>query len=158
VLPGRISGVTRFGLFVTLLDSGADGLVPISTLGGDFWDHDESRHALVGRRSGETYRLGERVMVRLVEAEVATGGLVLAIAGENEEEVGVPSPWKRWGRGGTQPGGRPGGPARRSRSAKRKAAAPVESPQRKKQSARTRPKPKGGARGGAGKSGRGRRR
>jgi ribonuclease R len=119
VLPGRISGVTRFGLFVTLLDSGADGLVPISTLGGDFWDHDESRHALVGRRGGETYRLGERVMVRLLEAEVATGGLVLAIAGENEEEVGVPSPWKRWGRGGTQPDGRPGRPVRRSGSAKR---------------------------------------
>jgi ribonuclease R len=118
VLPGRISGVTRFGLFVTLLESGADGLVPISTLGGDFWDHDESRHALVGRRSGEMYRLGERVMVRLVEAEVATGGLVLALA-ESEEAAEGPSPWVR--RGGEKADhlkGRPGRTTRRSEAVK----------------------------------------
>ncbi|HEX6102093.1 MAG TPA: ribonuclease R, partial [Alphaproteobacteria bacterium] len=142
VLPGRVSGVTRFGLFVTLTDSGADGLVPISTLGGDFWDHDESRHALVGRRSGETYQLGERVMVRLVEAEVATGGLLLAIAHAEEEAEG-PSPWQRRGRGGVEESGRTGRPVRRSQSAKRKEGKAGQTAKGKKQPPRKRPKVKG---------------
>ncbi|HVG82549.1 MAG TPA: ribonuclease R [Methylomirabilota bacterium] len=157
VLPGRISGVTRFGLFVTLVDSGADGLVPISTLGGDFWDHDESRHALVGRRSGERYQLGERVMVRLVEAEVATGGLVLAIA-EDEEDTEGPSPWKRWSRGGPEPEGRAGRPVRRSQSAKRKPDRPAKPAIGKKQPPRKRPRSSGGGGSGAAKPGRRRRR
>jgi ribonuclease R len=159
VLPGRISGVTRFGLFVTLLDSGADGLVPISTLGGDFWDHDEQSHALVGRRSGERFQLGERVMVRLVEAEVATGGLVLAIAEDEEGEAEAPSPWKRWGRGGGGRDGHPGRPVGRSASTQRKAEkSGGPSKGKKKQPPRTRPKAKGGARSGARKPGRTRRR
>jgi ribonuclease R len=157
VLPGRISGVTRFGLFVSLTDSGADGLVPISTLGGDFWDHDESRHALVGRRSGETYRLGERVMVRLVEAEVATGGLLLAIAADEQDAEG-PSPRKRWSRGGAETEGREGRPVRRSQSAKRKPDTSGTPSKGKKQPPRKRPRVKGGARSGAGKSSRTRRR
>jgi ribonuclease R len=157
VLPGRISGVTRFGLFVTLLDSGADGLVPISTLGGDFWDHDESRHALVGRRSGETYRLGERVMVRLVEAEVATGGLVLAIA-EDEADTEGPSPSQRWGRVGREPEARAGRPVRQAPSAKRKPDRPAKPAKGKKQTPRKRPRSSGGAGSGAAKPGRRRRR
>ncbi|HSD34200.1 MAG TPA: ribonuclease R [Alphaproteobacteria bacterium] len=159
VLPGRISGVTRFGLFVTLSDSGADGLVPISTLGGDFWDHDESRHALVGRRSREIYQLGERVMVRLVEAEVATGGLLLALA-ESEQAAEGPSPWARGGRDKSEGGkGRAGRPVRRSESAKRKAGQPERSKPGKKRKTRTKPprRPKT-PQGGAGTSRRTRRR
>ena len=139
VLPGRISGVTRFGLFVSLSESGADGLVPISTLGGDFWDHDESRHALVGRRSGEIYRLGERVMVRLVEAEVATGGLVLAIA-EAEDAAEGSSPWARRGHDkGAERTGRSGRPVRRSQSVKGKPGKPALGAKGKKQQPRTKP-------------------
>jgi ribonuclease R len=73
---GRVAGVTRFGLFVELDDSGANGLVPIKTLGEEYFDHDEPGQALIGRRSGATWRLGDRVRVRLREAEVATGGLL----------------------------------------------------------------------------------
>lgn len=73
--PGRISGVTRFGLFIKLDETGADGLVPIAGLGTEFYHHDESTHALVGERSGLTYRLGERVIVKLEEAIPVTGGL-----------------------------------------------------------------------------------
>ncbi len=73
--PGRISGVTRFGLFVRLDETGADGLVPISNLGTEFFHHDEAGHALIGERSGLTFRLGERVIVRLAEAVPVTGGL-----------------------------------------------------------------------------------
>jgi ribonuclease R len=76
---GRVNGVTRFGLFVTLDDTGADGLIPISTLPNDFYHHVEARHALEGQRWGRVYRLGDRLRVTLVEAAPMTGGLILAI-------------------------------------------------------------------------------
>jgi ribonuclease R len=72
---GRISGVTRFGLFVRLAETGADGLIPVRSLGREFFQHDERAHALVGERSGLTFRLGARVTVRLEEAAPLTGGL-----------------------------------------------------------------------------------
>ncbi|MGH6929093.1 MAG: RNB domain-containing ribonuclease, partial [Dongiaceae bacterium] len=67
VFVGGITGVTRFGLFVMLRESGGSGIVPISSLPSDYYDHDEHRHSLVGRRWGRVYRLGETVAVRLVE-------------------------------------------------------------------------------------------
>ena len=72
---GRISGVTRFGLFVSLAGSGADGLVPISSLGNEYYFHDEAAHALVGERTKLGYRLGDVVRVRVMEAAPITGGL-----------------------------------------------------------------------------------
>lgn len=74
---GHIAGVARFGLFVTLGDTGADGLVPISRLPGDYYNHDHRRHALVGERSGRVFRLGDPVEVRLSEADGLSGSLVL---------------------------------------------------------------------------------
>ena len=59
---GRISGVTRAGLFVTLAETGADGLVPMSSLPGDYYDHDEAHHRLVGRRTRRTFTLGDAVI------------------------------------------------------------------------------------------------
>ncbi len=79
IIAGRVTGVTRFGLFIRLDETGADGLVPIASLPNDFYDHDEAGLALVGRRWGRVYRLGERVMVRLVKAEPLTGGLLLEL-------------------------------------------------------------------------------
>ncbi len=75
VFEGRITGVTRFGLFVRLKGMGADGLLPIRTLGLEFFRHDEKRHALVGDRSGIAYKLGDILKVRLAEAAPLTGGL-----------------------------------------------------------------------------------
>jgi ribonuclease R len=72
---GRISGVTRAGLFVKLSDTGADGLIPIRTLGSEYFNYDETRHALVGSRSGVMHRLGDVVDVRLVEAAPVAGAL-----------------------------------------------------------------------------------
>jgi ribonuclease R len=72
---GRISGVTRAGLFVKLSDTGADGLIPIRTLGSEYFNYDETRHALVGSRSGAMHRLGDVVDVRLVEAAPVAGAL-----------------------------------------------------------------------------------
>ncbi len=73
--PARISGVTRAGLFVRLRDTGADGLVPMSTLGSEFFRLDETLHAVIGERSATGYRLGDAVDVRLVEAIPTAGAL-----------------------------------------------------------------------------------
>jgi ribonuclease R len=81
---GRITGVTRFGLFVRLSETGADGLVPVSSLGDDYFVHDESAHALVGERTGVRWRLGRMVEVRLREATPVTGGVVLEMLSEPE--------------------------------------------------------------------------
>jgi len=75
----RISGVTRFGLFVTVLESGASGLVPVRSLPDDFWQHDEKEQTLTGRRTRLAFRLAQEVEVRLAEASLVTGGLVFHI-------------------------------------------------------------------------------
>jgi ribonuclease R len=72
---GRVAGVTRAGLFVKLDITGADGFIPAGTLGNDFFRHDEAAHALTGSRTGESYRLGDNVNVRLVEAQPMAGAL-----------------------------------------------------------------------------------
>ncbi|MBU0797862.1 MAG: ribonuclease R, partial [Alphaproteobacteria bacterium] len=79
VFPGRINGVTRFGLFITLDETGADGFVPIRTLPNDYYDHDAVRHQLVGRSRGLTLTMGDRVEVRLAEADQVTGGLLFEL-------------------------------------------------------------------------------
>jgi len=79
----RISSVTRFGLFVRLDETGADGLVPMRSLGQERFRHDQKRHALIGERSGSTFSLGDRIAVRLVEAAPLTGGLRFELEGEN---------------------------------------------------------------------------
>jgi ribonuclease R len=81
---GRIAGVVGAGLFVRLDETGADGFVPASTLPGRFV-HDEVRHALVGALSGETFQLGDRVEVRLVEVTPIAGGLRFEMVSEGRE-------------------------------------------------------------------------
>jgi ribonuclease R len=80
----RVSGVTRFGLFVRLADTGAEGLIPARVLGAEYFHHDERRHALVGERSGTSYALGDTLTVRLSEAAPLTGGLRFDLAEANE--------------------------------------------------------------------------
>jgi ribonuclease R len=81
---GRISGVTRAGLFVKLADTGADGLIPIRTLGTEYFNYDETRHALIGSRSGAMHRLGDVVDVRLVEAAPVAGALRFELLSEGQ--------------------------------------------------------------------------
>jgi ribonuclease R len=76
---GHIGSVTRFGLFVTLDDTGADGIVPMRTLPRDYYIHDEKRHALIGKDYGRTYRLADPVVVRLVEADAMRGSTVFEL-------------------------------------------------------------------------------
>ncbi len=78
-MKGRITGVTRFGLFVRLQGLGADGLVPMGLLGDERFHHDERRHCLDGARSGRSYTLGDDVEVEIRDADAITGSLTLAI-------------------------------------------------------------------------------
>lgn len=84
---GTISGVSRFGLFVRLDGSGADGIIPIRTLPDDFYVHDEKQHALIGRQTGRLYRMGARLMVCLVEADAMTGSTVLSVIGKEGADI-----------------------------------------------------------------------
>ena len=79
---GRVSGVHRAGLFVKLQETGADGFIPARTIGNEYFRHDEAGHAMVGSRSGETYRLGDRVTVKLVEAAPVAGALRFELLSE----------------------------------------------------------------------------
>jgi len=79
---GQISGVTRAGLFIKLAETGADGFVPASTIGADYYRYNEGKHALIGDRTGETYRLGDRVEVKLVEAAPVAGALRFELLSE----------------------------------------------------------------------------
>ncbi|GAB4356993.1 MAG: ribonuclease R [Kiloniellaceae bacterium] len=103
---GRVNGVTRFGLFLTLDDSGASGLIPISTLPRDYYHHVETRHSLEGERWGRVYRLGDRLRVRLVEAEPMTGGLILALDETDEGAEGDDGRGAAWDGEGPLPGRR----------------------------------------------------
>ena len=85
----KISGVTRFGLFVKLSETGADGFVPAATIGNEFFRHDEAHAALVGTRSGEAYRLGDAVEVRLLEAAPLAGALRFELLTEGKPMRGV---------------------------------------------------------------------
>ncbi|MDB4091643.1 ribonuclease R [bacterium] len=74
---GRISGVARFGLFVKLDETAADGLVPIRSLGREYFEHDADSQTLRGTDSGTVISLGQRVVVRLAETTPTTGGILL---------------------------------------------------------------------------------
>ena len=76
---GRISGVQRFGLFVKLDETGADGLIPIRDVGREFFHYDDQTQTLMGADTGLTLGIGQRVTVRLAEAIPVTGGLVLEL-------------------------------------------------------------------------------
>ncbi|WP_347850025.1 ribonuclease R [Planktomarina sp.] len=74
---GRISGVARFGIFVKLDETAADGLVPIRSLGREYFEHDADSQTLRGTDSGTVISLGQRVVVRLAETTPTTGGILL---------------------------------------------------------------------------------
>jgi len=75
VFPTRITGVQKFGFFATIVGLGGDGLVPISTLGREYFAHDEGARALVGADSGTRFAIGDLLELRLAEANPLTGAL-----------------------------------------------------------------------------------
>ncbi|MEQ8411940.1 MAG: ribonuclease R [Erythrobacter sp.] len=75
VFDTRITGVQGFGFFATIEGLGGDGLVPISTLGSEYFSHDEAAHALIGERTGTVFAVGDRLKLKLAEANALTGAL-----------------------------------------------------------------------------------
>ncbi|MEO0939540.1 MAG: ribonuclease R [Pseudomonadota bacterium] len=76
---GRISGVAKFGLFVKLDDSGADGLVPIRSIGNEYFHFDRDAGTLMGSDTGLILSVGQRVTAKLTEAAPVTGGIALEL-------------------------------------------------------------------------------
>lgn len=76
----RIVSATRFGLFVRLSETGAEGLLPARMLGAEYFRYDEPAQALIGDRTGKTYAIGNMVMVKLAEASALTGGMRFDLA------------------------------------------------------------------------------
>ncbi|MGV8953778.1 MAG: ribonuclease R [Cypionkella sp.] len=93
---GRISGVQRFGLFVRLNETGADGLVPIRSIGREFFHYDQDAQTLTGSDTGLVLGIGLRVTVRLAEASPLTGGLMLDLLGL--EDGPLPQSGRKGGR------------------------------------------------------------
>ncbi len=121
IFTARINGVTRFGLFVTLDDTGADGLVPISSLAGDYYDHDETAHMLIGQNSGNMYTLGQSIDVMLREATPVSGGLIFQIM----DAGGDNSAPRRRGRNGKPKAGGHRSAKKRGRAKGKKRRAPL---------------------------------
>jgi ribonuclease R len=86
---GIVSGIAKFGLFVKLDGTGADGLIPIRTLGAEFFHYDPDRQVLEGSKSGLVIGLGNRVTVRLAEAVPVSGGLILELLTIDERRMPV---------------------------------------------------------------------
>ncbi|WP_435140268.1 ribonuclease R [Pseudopelagicola sp. nBUS_19] len=76
---GRISGITRFGVFVKLDETGADGLIPMRELGREYFRFDSETNTLIGSDTGVVIGLGQRVTARLAEAAPITGGISLEL-------------------------------------------------------------------------------
>ena len=83
---GRISGVTSFGLFVTLEHSGADGLIPLSYLSDDFYLYEERKHRLLGRRTRKSYTLGDPIVVSLKDVDTLTNSITLVPVNSRPEK------------------------------------------------------------------------
>ena len=102
---GSVSGVARFGLFVKLDETGADGLLPVSALPTDFYHYDQHKQTLTGQRSRHSYRLGDVIEVQLAEADTLTGSMSFRAA------EGVPAAPRR--PHGHSPSGKPKRPPHR---------------------------------------------
>ena len=106
-LTGRISGIQRFGAFVRLDETGADGLIPIRALGREYFHFDREAQTLEGTDTGLTIGLGQRVVVRLAEAVPVTGGLMLELLELEGSAVKQSSrPMRRKTRGKPKKGGK----------------------------------------------------
>jgi len=90
VFPTRITGVQSFGFFATIVGLGGDGLIPISTLGREYFRHDEAGRALIGEDSGTKFAVGDVLDLRLGEANPLTGALKFELPEGNGRQKVVP--------------------------------------------------------------------
>ena len=109
LLETRITGITGFGFFATVVGLGGDGLVPVSTLGAEYFRHDPASQTLTGSDTGETYNIGQRLQLRLVEANPVSGALRFELA-EGANHLPVRGARDRKDRARSKPEGRRGRP------------------------------------------------
>jgi ribonuclease R len=83
---GSISAVTAFGIFVALDQVYVEGLVHVSDLGADYFTFDKIKHQMIGERTGQRFRLGDRVKVKLVKADLESGKIDFVLI--QQERVG----------------------------------------------------------------------
>ena len=105
---GRISGIAKFGVFVKLDETGADGLIPMRELGREYFKFDRDDNTLTGSETGVVIGLGQRVLVRLTEAAPVTGGIALELLELEDKKLPSGS-----GRGRGKPVRRKGAKAKR---------------------------------------------
>ncbi|MEX0310899.1 MAG: S1 RNA-binding domain-containing protein, partial [Tateyamaria sp.] len=115
-LEGRISGIAKFGIFVKLDDSGADGLVPMRSIGAEYFHFDREANTLMGSDTGIVIGLGQRATVRLAEAVPVTGGIALELLALNGQAI----PRGRQSPAGRSPRRKPAKAKRRTDKSKRK--------------------------------------
>ena len=116
-LSGRVAGIARFGVFVKLDDTGADGLIPMRALGREYFRFDRDANRLTGTDTGLTISMGQRATVRLAEAVPVTGGLILELLALDGASL-------------------PRGPRRRTAKAAGRKRGPAKPPSEKNQSGR----------------------
>jgi ribonuclease R len=99
-LETRITGVTNFGFFATVEGIGGDGLMPVRDLGGEYFRFDEGARTLIGETSGDVYTLGQKLPLRLAEANPVSGALRFELPGGKAAAPGSAPPrvLKRRGR------------------------------------------------------------
>lgn len=88
IFSGVISGVTEWGFYVELNDNLCEGLVPVRDLANDYYDFDDKNFALVGRRSGVRYRLGDNVNVRVARCSLEKKQLDFALVDDRNNKTG----------------------------------------------------------------------
>lgn len=111
VFETRITGVQKFGFFATIIGLGGDGLVPVSTLGAERFHYDEKTHVLAGEQSGTSYAMGDRLRLKLAEANPLTGALKFELEEGGSTAIeprGRPLPLKQKGKHLAGARGRPG--------------------------------------------------
>jgi len=107
---GRIGGMAPAGLFITLEGTGADGFIPVSTLAGDYFVHDETAMKMVGERTGETFQVGDQVQVKLQKVTPVSGGMQMEMISQGREGKPVGRKKRSFTRGKVRGGshGKPG--------------------------------------------------
>jgi len=119
-MAGRISGIARFGVFVKLDDTGADGMIPLRNLGDEYFHFDAESLTLIGNSSGTVISIGQRATVKIVEAAPVTGGLIVELV--TLDEKAIPAGGAR-GRGRGKPRRAKGAPPKRKLAVAKKKAA-----------------------------------
>jgi ribonuclease R len=92
---GTVSAVTSFGVFVALDEIFIEGLVHVSELGQDYFHYDQAKHWMLGERTGKRYRLGDRVRIKVMRADIETSKIDFSLVEQTGLVTEKPAPKKK---------------------------------------------------------------